>query len=109
MTRKEAVAEYKARKPVRGAFAVRCTATAEAWVGASPNLNSAQNGIWFSLRLGKHPDRTLQSAWDANGEPAFQYEILQMLDDDLSPLAVKDLLKEKRSAWAAQLGAGILL
>lgn len=106
---KEAVKEYKARKPVRGAYAVRCTATGRVWVGSSPNLNAAQNGIWFSLRHGGHRDKALQDEWNAHGEPTFQYEILEKLDDDISPLAVNDLLKEKRRYWAARLGAPVLL
>ena len=43
--------------------------------------------------------------WNADGEGAFQYEILEKLEDDVHPLAVADRLKEMRSRWIAQLGA----
>jgi hypothetical protein len=109
MTKKELIAEYKARKPARGAFAVRCTANGQTWVGASPNLNTAQNSIWFTLRLGSHYDKALQAAWAVHGEHAFEYEILEKLDDDLSPMAVKDLLKEKRLHWATKFRSHTLL
>jgi len=107
--RKEAIKKFKERKPLLGAFAVRCTATGRTWVGASRNLDATKNGAWFCLRHGNHHDKSLQEEWNAQGEPAFAYEILEKLDDDLLPLAIADLLKEKKSHWVAQLGARALL
>jgi len=109
MDRKEAIRQYKERKPQRGAFAVHCTATGHAWVGSSPNVDSAQNGLWFALRANGHLDKLLQGEWNQHGEAAFQYEVLEKLDDDVAPIAVRDLLKEKRAQWAEQLQAKMLL
>jgi hypothetical protein len=50
-------------------------------------------------------EKSLQEEWNAQGESSFQYEILDKLKDDVHPLMVDDLLKEKKSAWVAQLGA----
>ena len=103
--RKEAIRKFKERKPPLGAFAIRCTASGRVWVGTSRNLNATKNSFWFSLRQGSHPSKSIQEEWNIHGEPAFQYEILETLDDDLLPLAVADLLKEKAAHWVAQLGA----
>lgn len=103
--RKEAIRKFKERKPLLGAFAVRCTASGRVWVGTSRNLDATRNGFWFCLRNGSHIDKSLQAEWDAHGEPAFQYEILETLEEDLHPMAVADLLKEKGKHWAAQLSA----
>ncbi len=103
--RKEAIRKFKELKTPRGAYAVRCTATGGVWVGASRNLDAAKNGAWFALRIGSHMSKTLQAEWNAHGEPAFEYEILEKLDDDVSPMAIDDLLKEKRAHWVEQLGA----
>jgi hypothetical protein len=103
--KKEAIKEYKARKPLRGAYALRCTATGQVWVGSSPNLDAIRNRLWFSLRQGNHQDSVLQKEWNTYGEQAFLYEILEKLDDDLSPIGVSDLLKEKKLQWVAQFGA----
>ena len=103
--RKEAIRKFKERKPLCGAFAVRCTATGRIWVGSSRNLDATKNGSWFSLRNGSHLDKSLQSEWNAHGEDTFQYEILEKLEDGVSPLAVADLLKEKRSYWIVRLRA----
>jgi hypothetical protein len=107
--RKEAIKDFKSQKPLRGAFAVRCTTTNHVWVGSTPNLNAARNAVWFTLRHGLHREKALQEEWNAHGEAAFQYEILEQLDDDVAPLSVRDLLKEKKAHWAAELSAPALL
>ena len=104
-SRKQAIREFKEKKPLRGIYAVRCAATGQVWVGSSPNLGATQNGSWFALRLGSHFNRSLQKEWTLHGEPAFQYEILEKLDDDVTAMAVNDLLKEKKSEWVARAGA----
>jgi hypothetical protein len=103
--RKEAIRKFKERKPLLGVFAVRCTATGRVWVGVSRNLDATKNGSWFCLRNGSHHDKALQEEWNVHGEPMFQYEVLDKLNDDTLPLGVADLLKEKKKHWIAQLGA----
>ena len=107
-SRKEAVREYKERKLDRGIFVVRCRATGAAWVGATPNLGAARNGLWFGLGTGAHIERELQAEWNAQGEAAFEFEILERLDPEINPLSVKDVMKEKRAEWATKLGARML-
>jgi hypothetical protein len=107
--RREVIREYKERKPRRGAYAVRCRPTGDVWVGSSMNLDATRNGVWFALRHGSHLDKGLQSVWNAQGEPEFEYEILEQLDEEVSPLAVRDLLKERKAHWLAQFGAHPLL
>jgi hypothetical protein len=104
-SRKELIREFKERKTLLGAYAVRCTATGKVWVGTSRNLNATKNGCWFSLRNGSHVEKSLQEEWTAQGESSFQYEILDKLSEDVHPLVVDDLLKEKKNAWVAELGA----
>jgi len=107
--RKTAIDEYKNRKPHRGVFAVRCSATRHVWVGASPNLEAARNGAWFTLRAGSHRDAALQAEWREHGEASFRYDILEELDDDVLPMAVPDLLKQKKREWALKEQARTLL
>jgi hypothetical protein len=106
--RKEAIKRFKDRKPLRGVFAVRCTTTGRVWVGSFTNLESIRNRLWFSLRQGNHQNQTLQEEWNAHGEQTFQYEIIEKLDDDLCPIGLSDLLKEKKQHWIARLGARAL-
>jgi hypothetical protein len=105
LDKKKAIREFKERKPLRGTFAVRCTANNRAWVGASNNLDATKNSLWFALRVGSHPVKSLQNEWNAHGESTFTYEILEKLESDLHPLTVADLLKVKKSTWIARLDA----
>lgn len=107
--RRKAIKEYKERKPSRGAYAMRCSATGQVWVGSSPNLDATRNGLLFSLRHDGHRDKGLQTAWNTHGEQEFHYEILETLDDDVTPMSLRDLLKEKKNQWVAQFGAQPLL
>ena len=102
--KKEIAREYRERKRSEGIFAVRCAATGEAWVAASRHLDTQQNGIWFTLRQGSHLNKALQSAWNAHGETAFAYDVLEEVTDD-NPLLIASLLKEREQLWRAELGA----
>lgn len=105
MNRKEAIAEYKNRKTPRGTFVVRFADQGPVWVDATPDLGAAKNGLLFMLRNGMHTNKTLQAEWNAHGESAFRYEVLEQLDDDLAPMAWRDLLKDKKKEWVSRLGA----
>jgi len=108
MDRKAAIREFKERKVPQGIFAVRCTTTGQVWVESSTNLNAAKNALFFCLRLGSHYNKSFQAESNVHGEQAFQFEILEKLKDDESPMAVRDLLKEKKSHWVKQLNAKAL-
>ena len=107
--RKEAISKFKERKPNMGAYAIRCAASGQVWVGGSRNLDAAKNAELFALRMGNHRDKTLQADWNLYGEDDFVYEVLEKLEDDLHPMAVADLLKAKRAHWVTQLAARQLL
>lgn len=109
MDKKQAIQDFKKRKAARGVYAVRCNPTGQVWVGSSPNLAATRNGTWFCLQSGSHIHKQLQAEWDTRGEAAFQYEILEQLKDDVSAMALRDVLKEKKLEWVARLGAQALL
>jgi hypothetical protein len=108
LDRKEAARDYKARKSARGIFALRCAASGEVWVGASMDLGGAKNGLWFFLSNGHHKDEILQAQWNSHGEQAFQFEIIEKIDDDVSALRIADVLKERKGHWTARLDARTL-
>jgi len=108
--KKDAIRQYKERKPRAGIYAVRCVATGRAWVGASRNLDAARNSVWFALRGGAHREKALQDEWNARGgESAFAYDVLETVDEDTPALTLPDLLKQRRQHWLAELGAPALL
>lgn len=103
--KREARKEFKSKTTPKGIFAVRCTVSGEVWAGGSDHLNSAQNSLWFQLRNGLYQNKRLQSEWNAHGEGAFAFEILETLDEDVSPLLLRDLLRERQKHWETKLGA----
>jgi hypothetical protein len=106
--RKAAVAAYKEQKPGCGVFAVICGATGEVWVGQSRNLDAQQNGLWFALRHGGSPYRSLQAAWNRHGADEFRFEELERLREDFPALSLSDELKRRQSIWTARLQASAL-
>ena len=104
--RKALLREYKERKVVAGVYAVRCVASGQAWVGATPDLSTRQNGVWFSLRLGSHRDKTLQAAWNTHGADAFVFEAVEAVDTEgLDRFGRDSRLKERRAHWITALNA----
>ena len=106
--RRQIADEFKERKVPRGIFAIRCSATADVWVGSSPNLNAARNSMWFQLRGGLSRHATLQHAWKQHGEEAFMLDILEQFEDDVSPLLLNELYTRKKKEWAQTLSSQIL-
>lgn len=105
MDKRKARADFKSKKTPKGIFAVRCVRSAKVWVSASDHLDTARNGVWFMLRNGLHPNKLLQAEWNAHGEGAFEYQLLETLDEDTSPLLLRDRLRERQKHWECDLGA----
>ncbi|MEH2537280.1 MULTISPECIES: GIY-YIG nuclease family protein [unclassified Bradyrhizobium] len=103
--RKAAIAAYKERKTIAGVFVIRYKATSGTWVGQTPNLEKIQNRIWFSLRQGSHPCRSLQAAWAAHGPDSLTFEECERLEEEEVPYIRDALLKERALHWRSQLGA----
>jgi hypothetical protein len=103
--RKAAVAAYRERKIAAGIYAVRCIANGAVWVGQAPDLSTIQNRLWFTLRLGNCPHRSLQDAWGAEGAEAFKFEILERLDEEEIEFVRVRLLKARLMHWAEKLQA----
>jgi hypothetical protein len=106
--RKAAIATYKERGPAYGVYAVICNATGEAWVGRSRHVDTQQNGLWFSLKLGTSPHMSLQAIWDQHGEGDFRFEELERLREDYPALSRWDELKKRQDIWKARLDASCL-
>jgi hypothetical protein len=109
-SRRDAARDFKERKVPRGVFAVRCAAAGQAWVSASRNLDSEHTKLLFSLKHGGYINREVQAAWNAHGEAAVTFEILEVFDDeDMGALGRADLAKSRAAHWRAELGAAMLV
>ncbi len=87
---------------------MRCAATGAVWVAQAPDIDKRQNGLWFQLRMGGFPGKSLQEAWAAHGEPAFSFEILEEIRDENEKM-IPLHLKEREAHWRKELGAAALV
>lgn len=103
--RKAALAAYKQRKVARGIYAMRCAQADAVWVGASRDLDKAENRLRFMMRHDRRLDPVLRAAYHAHGEKAFSFEVLERLDDDIATVSIGRILKEKHQDWLSRLNA----
>jgi hypothetical protein len=104
--RKAAAAAFKERKAVGGVYAVRCTATGEAWVGITPDLQAAEKRLAFTLKLASTPHRSLAAAAKAHGAEAFAFEALEAVEEkDASPERLRKRMMARQEHHAAALRA----
>jgi hypothetical protein len=106
--RKAAVVAYKKRAPVAGIFALMCQATGRRWVGQAADLDTIQNRLWFTLRQGACPHAALQVAWNAHGDGAFTFEVIERLDEEELGYVRDRLLKDRLSHWRSALAAEVI-
>ena len=106
--KRAAVAAYKERKTQAGVFAVRCTASGEVWVGATPTLDTIQTRLWFGFRQGASRPIELQNAWKQHGEASFSFEPLETYDEESATLMQREWLKDRAAHWRQTLGAKVI-
>lgn len=104
-TRAELKRRYREEGRPMGMFAVRNRANGKVLVGAAQNLPGALNSQRFQLRMGGHRNRALQAEWNALGEDAFAFEVLDELErvpgqDAAAELAVLETMwMERLQPW----------
>lgn len=103
--RKAAVRAFKERKVECGIYAVRCAASGEVWVGSAVDLSTIQRRLWFTLRQGTSLHRSLQEAWAVQGAEAFDFEIVERLDEETIGYVRDRVMKEHLARWADQFQA----
>src|SRR3954469_5171520 len=103
--RRAAVSAYKERKVEGGIYAVRCATSGDVWVGSAPDLSTIWNRLWFTLRQGTNPHRSLQSAWNAHPGEAFNFEIIERLDEEAIGHVRDRAMKGRLAHWEDQLRA----
>lgn len=103
--RKAVTAAYKEKKIASGIYAVRCVPPGQVWLGRAPDLATIQNRLWFTLRQGSHPHRSLQEVWRSYGAEAFEFDIIELIADDEPVYARERMLKERLDHWLQRLQA----
>jgi group I intron endonuclease len=94
MTRDELKKTYKQNPPAMGIFQIKNVQNGKIFVGSSLNLAGILNRHKFTLELGSHNNKSLQSDWNEYGAENFQFEVLDYLKpkDDPGHNYSQDLL-----------------
>lgn len=106
--KKAAIAAYKERKAIVGIYVVRCLTSGKIWIGQSTNLDTIQNRLWFTLRLGNHPCRDLQQVWNHGTSDDFVFEELERMEDEKLAYVRQARLKERVAYWRSSLGGAAI-
>ena len=75
-----------------GVYQILCVPTGKVYVGSSLNIAERWWEHRWDLRRQTHHSRYLQRAWDKYGEEAFEFSVLEYVDN-------QDVLMEREQAW----------
>jgi len=101
--KKELKLQYKEMKTEGGVYQIRNTKNQKVFVTATPNFKTI-NGRRFMLRDGGHKNRQLQEEWNQFGEGAFEFEVLEVLEEKKEGYFDKaDELEKLEEKWLEKL------
>src|SRR3990167_5576626 len=73
-------------------YAIKNLNDMKLYVGSSKELSRRKTDHFYALSHGKHNNPHLQNAWNRDGENAFVFSILEVIDDP-------SLLREREQWW----------
>jgi hypothetical protein len=102
--RKALIRSYKETPRAMGVYRIAHETNGRCLVGSSADLTAILNRHRAQLRMGGHPNRALQTDWDADGPDAFTFEVLDCLDpvDDPAYDPAEDLMALE-AMWVERL------
>lgn len=79
--RKAKIREYRDAPRPAGVYRILNTTTGRTLLGTSSDAPARLNRHRAQLRMGSHPNRSLQQDWKSQGEEAFELEVLDLLPE----------------------------
>ena len=80
MDKSEAKKTYKQAKQTMGVYGIRNSQNNIMFIGSARDLPARFNRHKAELKFGRHRNSELQRIWNSFGEPAIQFEILDVLN-----------------------------
>jgi hypothetical protein len=104
MDKKALTRQYKETRRPMGVFQVRNRVDGKVMIGVSVDLPAMLNRQQSQLRMGGHPNKELQRAWNEHGPEAFEFEVLDTLTPPDGPdYDPKPDLKALEELWLDKL------
>lgn len=79
-----------------GIYKITCSINGKVYVGSAVNIRQRWSGHISDLRNNKNRCKKLQNAWNAHGEAAFQFSVLELVEQ-------KERLIEREQFWIDEL------
>lgn len=94
---------YKEVKSEAGVYQIRNKENGKVLVASTMNIKT-MNGKKFMLQHGSHPNRELQNDWNELGADAFEFEVLEVLENKDEPaFDAKAALEKLEAKWVEKL------
>lgn len=90
MDKSEIKRAYKHSKRPMGVYRIRNSQNDKVYIGFATDLEARFNRHKAELKFGNHRNKELQETWDSYGESAFEFEILDVLDQEEGTKASPD-------------------
>ena len=104
-TRAEIKRQYKEEFHPKGIYCAKCNKTGLMWVDSSTNLTSSENRLKFSLKTRTLLNIDFQTALKDAGPESFDFEVLEVFEEDISQYELNKQLRERRIYWQDTLSA----
>lgn len=82
-----------------GIYAIRNKANGKCYVGSAVNLKARWSQHKHKLESGTHHSKHLQSSWNKNGCDAFEFVVLEYVDQNKDLVESEQCWIDKLSAW----------
>ena len=82
MNKSEIKRAYKQSKRPMGVYRIVNTQNDKVYIGFATDLEARFNRHKAELKFGNHRNKELQKIWNSYGESAFEFEILDVLDQE---------------------------
>ena len=104
-TKKEMQIQYKERKVIGGAYAIKNTAKNTMLIDASSDVAGAENRFNFSVSTGSCVHPQLQNDWKEQNGKQFVFEVLEELEKGAaqSPAEFKADIEVLKQMWLEKL------
>lgn len=100
--KKELKQQFKEAKVEGGIYQIRNLENNKVYIGSTKNFRTLK-GKKFSLDMGTDTNQLLQKEWNTYGKDAFDFEILEKLNEDECYIDVKYALKKLLEKWMDQI------
>ena len=104
MDRKELIRKYKETPRPAGVYRVVHRPSGRTLLGSSLDAPAMFNRIRAQLDMKSHPNKQLQHDWDIDGEDAFEFEVVDLLEATEDPdRDIRDDLRTLQELWRDKL------